>query len=87
MSLGTVLVAQGMLTFFGPAGWFNKTLHLLHLTNEPLQLVHNRTGVVISLIITEFPVTFLILLSFASGIDPDLERVARVLGAGTWQRF
>lgn len=87
MSLGTVLIAQGMLTFFGPAGWLNKTLIYLHLTSEPLTLTHNRTGVVISLMIAEFPVTFLILLSFASGIDPDLERAARILGAGAWQRF
>lgn len=87
MSLGTVLIAQGMLTFFGPAGWFNKTLIWLHLAGEPQRLVHNRTGVLISLIISEFPVTFLILLAFASGIDPNLERAAQMLGANTWQRF
>ncbi len=87
MSLGTVLIAQGMLTFFGPAGWFNKTLIALHLVGEPQRLVHNRTGVMISLIISEFPVTFLILLAFASGIDPNLERAAQMLGANTWQRF
>ncbi|HVL26403.1 MAG TPA: ABC transporter permease subunit [Thermomicrobiales bacterium] len=87
MTLGTVLIAQGMLSFFGRKGWFNKTLELLHLTDEPLRLVHNRTGVIISLTIAEFPVVFLILLGFVSGIDPNLERAAQMLGANGWQRF
>jgi putative spermidine/putrescine transport system permease protein len=87
MTLGTVLLAQGMLSFFGRRGWFNKTLELLNLTDEPLRLVYNRTGVVISLTIAEFPVVFLILLGFISGIDPNLERAAQMLGANGWQRF
>ena len=87
MSLGVVLVAEGMLTFFGPAGWFNKVLLTLGVVNEPLQLVHNYIGVLISLFIAEFPVVFLILLGYASGIDPNLERAGRMLGAGAWQRF
>src|SRR5262249_28756136 len=32
ITLGTVLTAEGLLNYFGPVGWFNKTLHLLHLT-------------------------------------------------------
>ncbi len=87
MTLGTVLLAQGMLSFFGRRGWFNKTLELLGLVDEPVRLVHNATGVVISLTIAEFPVVFLVLLGFVSGIDPNLERAAQMLGAGGWQRF
>lgn len=87
MTLGTVLIAQGMLSFFGRSGWFNKTLELLQISDEPLRLVHNRTGVLISLTIAEFPVVFLILLGFVSGIDPNLERAAQMLGANGWERF
>lgn len=87
MTLGTVLIAQGMLGFFGPRGWFNKTLLLLGIVDEPVRLVHNATGVVISLTIAEFPVVFLLLLGFVSGIDPNLERAAQMLGAGAWPRF
>ena len=87
MTLGTVLLAQGMLSFFGPRGWFNKTLLLMGVSDEPVRLVHNATGVVISLTIAEFPVVFLLLLGFVSGIDPNLERAAQMLGAGAWQRF
>lgn len=87
MTLGTVLIAQGMLTFFGPAGWFNKTLELLGIIDDPMRLTHNRLAVIISLMIAEFPVVFLILLGFVSGIDPNLERAAKMLGANGWHRF
>ena len=87
MTLGTVLIAQGMQSFFGRQGWFNKTLELLNLTDEPVRMIYNRTGVIISLTIAEFPVVFLILLGFVSGIDPNLERAAQMLGANAWQRF
>lgn len=87
MTLGTVLIAQGMLSFFGPAGWFNKMLEFLRITDDPIRLIYNKTGVIISLTIAEFPVVFLILLGFVSGIDPNLERAAQMLGASGWQRF
>lgn len=87
MTLGTVLVAQGMLRFFAPNGWFNRVLISLGVVDEPTQLVHNYVGVLISLLIAEFPVVFLLLLGYASGIDPNLERAARMLGASGWQRF
>jgi putative spermidine/putrescine transport system permease protein len=85
ITLGTVLTAQGLLNFLGPAGWFNKVLTGLGL---PLaHLVNNYWGVFFSLVITGFPFAFLLILSYLSGIDPTLERAARTLGAGWWQRF
>ena len=86
MTLSTVLIAEGMLQFFGPAGWVNKGLLGLHLTTQPIQFVHNYTGTLISLVISDFPAVFLVLLGYASGLDPNVERAARVLGAGPWQR-
>jgi putative spermidine/putrescine transport system permease protein len=87
MTLGTVLIAEGLIEFFGPAGWLNKILLGLHVTSEPVQLVHNYIGVLFSLIISDFPAVFLVLLGYASGIDPTLEQAARVLGAGPWKRI
>jgi putative spermidine/putrescine transport system permease protein len=86
MALGSVLIAEGMLQFFGPAGWANKVLLALHLTSSPVQFVHNYAGVLISLVISDFPVVFMVLAGYASGIDPNLERAARILGAGFWRR-
>lgn len=87
ITLGTVLVAQGLLNYLGPQGWFNRTLMTLGLISTPIKLLHNYWGVMLSLVITGFPFTFLLTLSYLSGIDPALERAAATLGAGPWQRF
>jgi putative spermidine/putrescine transport system permease protein len=87
VTLGTVLVAEGLLTYLGPRGWFNRALMALGLVAHPLPLLHNYWGVFLSLFITGFPFTFLLTLSYVSGIDPALENAAATLGAGPRQRF
>jgi putative spermidine/putrescine transport system permease protein len=87
ITLGTVLVAQGLLNYLGPQGWFNRTLLTLGLISTPIKLLHNYWGVVLSLVITGFPFTFLLTLSYLSGVDPALEQAGATLGAGPWQRF
>ena len=87
MTLGSVFVADGMIDFLGPNGWFNRVLLDLHLIGKPLVLIHNFTGVLLSMIISGFPLAFLLVLGYFSGIDPSLEQAAAVLGARPWQRF
>lgn len=87
MTLGTVLIAEGMLTYLGPKGWLSLALQLFHITNEPVRLTHNYGGVLISLVISGFPFVFLLLLSYVSGIDPALGQAAATLGAGPWRQF
>jgi len=87
ISLGTVLVAQGLLLFAGRAGWINRFLLLIHVINKPIALVNNYWGVLFSLIITGFPFAFLLISSYMSGIDPSLEKAAAIMGANGRQRF
>jgi putative spermidine/putrescine transport system permease protein len=87
IALGTVLTADGLIELLGPSGWLNKFLRDFHLVSQPVLLVHNYWGVLFSLIITGFPFAFLLVLSYLSGIDPNLERAASVMGAGWWERF
>jgi putative spermidine/putrescine transport system permease protein len=87
VSLGTVLVAQGLLNYLGPQGWFSRTLMFLHMSQGPVRLTHNYWGVFASLMITGFPFTFLLTLSYITGIDPALEHAAATHGASAWQRF
>jgi putative spermidine/putrescine transport system permease protein len=87
ITLGTVLVAEGLLNYLGPQGWFNRTLLTLGLISQPLRLLHNYWGVFLSLLITGFPFTFLLTLSYLTGVDPALEKAAATLGAGPWERF
>jgi putative spermidine/putrescine transport system permease protein len=87
ITLGTVLVAQGLLNYLGPQGWFNRTLLYAGLISSPVRLLHNYTGVFLSLLITGLPFTFLLTLSYVSGVDPALENAAATLGAGAPSRF
>jgi putative spermidine/putrescine transport system permease protein len=79
LTLGTVLIAEGMLTYFGPQGWLAQTLRWLHIYEGSIRLTHNYWGVLISLIITGFPFAYLLILSYITGIDPALPRAAATL--------
>jgi len=87
ITLGTVMVAEGLLTYMGPRGWLNRTLLLFGLVDSPVRLIHNYWGVVMSLIISGFPFTFLLTLSYVTGIDPSLEQAGAMLGARARERF
>ncbi|MDB5893194.1 MAG: transporter permease [Rhodoferax sp.] len=87
LTLGTVLIAQGMLGYFGPRGWLSQTLQFLHLYEGPIRLTHNYWGVLISLVISGFPFAFLLTLSYITGIDPTLPRAAATLGASPYNQF
>ena len=87
ISLGVILLAEGILGFYGGRGWFNQALLGLGLLSEPLTLTHNYTGVMLSLFMQQFPFCFLMLLAYVSGIDPGIENSARTLGAGPWTVF
>ena len=80
-------MADGLLSYLGPQGWFNRVLMSLHLVSAPVRLVHNYWGVLMSLVIVGFPFAFLLLLSFVTGIDPSLGRAAATLGAPPGAQF
>lgn len=87
MTLGSVFVAAAMNEFLGRAGWLNRALLAVGLVDEPLQLVGNFTGVLLSLVFTGLPFSFLVMVGYAAGIDPAVEHAAAVLGAGPAARF
>jgi len=87
ITFGTVLIAEGLLAYLGPQGWFNRVLVGVGLASGPVRLVHNYTGVLLSLVVSGFPFTFLLTLSYVTGIDPSLEQAASTLGAGPRPRF
>jgi putative spermidine/putrescine transport system permease protein len=81
------LVAEGLLTYLGPRGWLNRVLLELGVADSPVRLIHNYWGVMLSLVISGFPFTFLLTLSYVTGIDPALEQAGAMLGARARQRF
>jgi putative spermidine/putrescine transport system permease protein len=87
ITLGVVLIAQGLLTYLGPQGWLNRALTTFGIASHPVRLVHNYWGVFLSLFIAGFPFTFLLTLSYVTGLDPAIEQAAATLGADARQRF
>ena len=87
ITLGTVLIAEGLLTYLGPRGWVNRVLVDFGITDSPIRLIHNYWGVMLSLVISGFPFTFLLTLSYVTGIDSSLERAGAILGARARERF
>jgi putative spermidine/putrescine transport system permease protein len=76
-----------LLNYLGPRGWLNRVLLEFGLAEHPVRLVHNYWGVFLSLVITGFPFTFLLTLSYVTGVDPSLEQAGAMLGARARQRF
>ena len=87
ITLGTVLIAEGLLTDLGPQGWVNRLLIESGLASTPIRLTHNYWGVFLALIIAEFPLAFVLILSYITGIDPGLSQAAATLGAGPGRQF
>ena len=87
ITLGTVLIAQGLLNYLGPQGWLNRSMLAIGIIHHPIRLVHNYWGVFLSMIISGFPFTFLLTLSYLTGVNPVLEQAAATLGATPFARF
>ncbi len=87
MTLGVVLVAEGMMTFMGRNGWLMLLLEKIGLISERTGLVHNYWGVVVSLFIQSFPIGLTVLIGYIRGIHPSLESASRMLGASKTQTF
>jgi putative spermidine/putrescine transport system permease protein len=87
MTLGNVLVSNGMIAYLSPKGWLNRTLMKAGIIDEPLMLLHNYTAVVISMVVTGLPLAFLLTMSHLAAVDSLYERAAASLGAGPWTRF
>jgi putative spermidine/putrescine transport system permease protein len=75
------------LTILGPQGPINAALQGLGLTDEPVQLARNETGVLIAMVHVMLPYAILTLYANMRGIDAGLVAAARSLGASRFQAF
>lgn len=73
-----------LLSDQGPINWF---LQQVLLFPEPVRLVFNLTGVVISLTHVFLPFVVFPIFSVMQRIDPNLREAAMDLGAGWWTTF
>jgi putative spermidine/putrescine transport system permease protein len=83
--VGIVIRSYGWIIILADNGLINQFATGLGI--GPFKLMYNRTGVMIGLIHIYMPFMALSILGSLQAIDPDLERAARSLGAGTWRTW
>lgn len=81
--VGIVIRSYGWMIILADNGLINQLADELDI--GPFSLMYNKTGVMIGLIHIYMPFMVLSILGSLQTVDPDLERAARSLGAGTWQ--
>jgi putative spermidine/putrescine transport system permease protein len=81
--VGIVIRSYGWMIILADNGLVNQLANDLGI--GPFSLMYNKTGVMIGLIHIYMPFMVLSILGSLQGIDPDLERAARSLGAGSWK--
>lgn len=85
--LNLVVRTFGWIALLARRGLVNQWLIGLGLTDEPLRLMFNFTGLLIGLTHIFLPFMVLVLVAVIQNIPRDLEEAARVLGAGWWGVF
>lgn len=81
--VGIVIRSYGWMIILADNGLINQLATDLNI--GPFSLMYNETGVMIGLIHIYMPFMVLSILGSLQAIDPDLERAARSLGAGSWR--
>jgi putative spermidine/putrescine transport system permease protein len=83
----SVAISYGWLILLGPQGLVNQTLIRLGVTAAPLKLMYSEAGIIIGL--THVLLVFMVLSVASSlrGVDANIVKAARSLGAGPWTAF
>jgi putative spermidine/putrescine transport system permease protein len=85
--VSVVVRTYGWLILLANQGLVNTTLRSLGLVDEPLRLLFNMQGVVVSLTHILLPFAIFPIYSVLGRIDVTLKEAARDLGAGWWDTF
>lgn len=89
LSMWTSLLARSYswLVLLQSSGVINKTLMALGIIDQPLELVHNLTGVVIGMSYIMIPFIVLPLQATMAALDPMVLQAGSICGAGPWTNF
>ncbi|NIR28205.1 MAG: ABC transporter permease [Gammaproteobacteria bacterium] len=82
-----LLQSYGWLVLLAPDGLLNRGLQAIGLTDRPILLLFNQTGVLIGLVQTTFPLAALPIAGTLRNIPYSLEEAATTLGAGRIRIF
>jgi putative spermidine/putrescine transport system permease protein len=87
LMVSVVVRTYGWLILLANQGLVNTALRALGVVDEPLRLLFNLPGVVISLTHIMLPFAVFPIYSVLGKLDPALREAARDLGAGPWATF
>lgn len=89
LSMWTSLLARtySWLVLLQASGVINKTLMALGIIDQPLEMVHNLTGVVIGMSYIMIPFIVLPLQATMTAIDPMVLQAGSICGASPWTNF
>jgi len=79
--------AYGWMVILHPNGLLNTVALWTGVVREPLELVHNTTGVLIGMSQIMLPYMVLPIAAVMQSVDPRLLQAASSLGAPPWRRF
>jgi putative spermidine/putrescine transport system permease protein len=85
--VSVVVRSYGWMILLSDQGAVNWALLGLGLIGEPIKLIFNSTGVVISLVHIFLPFVVFPIYSVMLRLDPSLKEASRDLGAGWWTTF
>ncbi|WP_191567408.1 ABC transporter permease [Metabacillus idriensis] len=77
----------GWIIILSRRGILNEILLRLHLIQEPLELMHTVSGVIIALVHVMLPYMVLVLYAVLAGMDINLEKAAANLGANKFKTW
>jgi putative spermidine/putrescine transport system permease protein len=87
LMVSVVVRTYGWLILLATGGLVNTTLRQVGLIDEPLRLLFNMQGVVLSLTHILLPFAIFPIYSVLGRLDATLKEAARDLGAGWWDTF
>ena len=85
--VSVVVRTYGWLLLLSQTGAVNYALRSLGLIRQPVALIFNTTGIVISMVHILLPFMVFPILSVIAQLTPDLKEAAMDLGASRWQTF
>lgn len=87
LAVGMNMLTLGWMIILGRTGLLNAGLVGIGIVSQPLDLLYGWTAVVIGMIHVTFTFMVLPIEAVVRGIDPSLERAARILGASPARVF
>ena len=87
MWIGILVRTYAWMVVLGRHGFLNKTLMYFDLISEPIKVLFTSKAVILAMVQILLPLMILPLYATMKGIDRNLLKASRILGAGAWRSF